>query len=53
MAVTESRLKSGTLTLKSTVGAVTTYQAACQSTNVRIVPGVENDIEDSAGGAVW
>ena len=47
MAVTESRLKSGVLTLKTTGGSASTYQAACQSTNVRIVPGVENDNEDS------
>ena len=47
MTVIESRLKSGVLTLKTTGGSASTYQAACQSTNVRIVPGVENDNEDS------
>jgi len=35
------------LTLKTTGAAASTYAAACQSTNVRIVPGTENNNEDS------
>lgn len=40
MAVTDSRLKSGVLTLKA---GTDTYQAACQTTNVRITPSVTNE----------
>jgi len=37
MAVTDSRLKKGKLTLTS---GADTFEAACQTTNVRITPGV-------------
>lgn len=48
MTVTEARVKSGTLTLKAgTGGTAVTYQAACQATNVRIVPGTENNNDQS------
>ena len=48
MTITEARLKSGVLTLKAGAGpSATTYQAACQATNVRIVPGTDDNKTDA------